>query len=160
MLLAAQAMAAGTLMVPWVTRYVDPVMATGWHMVLGGVPLVATSLATERDELACNLSQINGWCALCGRADVLLLCVSCVCVSAGEVTCARLLLPERLLRHPHDVSSALAGDVVALTYTSLLGGAAAYGVFLLQCVERQSHQAVQLDLSDAHVLPHWPAFCF
>ena len=59
MLLAAQAMAAGTLMVPWVTRYVDPVMATGWHMVLGGVPLVATSLATERDELARNLSQIT-----------------------------------------------------------------------------------------------------
>lgn len=29
MLLAAQSMAVGTVMVPWVSRYVDPVMATG-----------------------------------------------------------------------------------------------------------------------------------
>jgi hypothetical protein len=59
MLLAAQAMAAGTLMVPWVTRYVDPVMATGWHMVLGGVPLVAIMLATEQDAFVSNLALTN-----------------------------------------------------------------------------------------------------
>lgn len=59
MLLAAQCMAAGTLMVPLVTRYVDPVMATGWHMVLGGMPLIALSLATEQPELTTNLSQIT-----------------------------------------------------------------------------------------------------
>lgn len=30
MLLAAQSMAVGTVMVRWVTKYSDPVMATGW----------------------------------------------------------------------------------------------------------------------------------
>lgn len=30
MLLAAQSMAIGTVMVRWVTKYSDPVMATGW----------------------------------------------------------------------------------------------------------------------------------
>ena len=47
MLLAAQSMAVGTVMVRWVCKYVDPVMATGWHMALGGVPLLAYSIATE-----------------------------------------------------------------------------------------------------------------
>jgi len=47
MLLAAQSMAVGTVMVRWVCKYVDPVMATGWHMALGGVPLLAYSVATE-----------------------------------------------------------------------------------------------------------------
>ena len=59
MLMAAQCMAAGTLMVPLVTRYVDPVMATGWHMILGGIPLIALSLTTEQPELSTNLSQIT-----------------------------------------------------------------------------------------------------
>ena len=35
MLLAAQSMAVGTVMVRWVCKYVDPVMATGWHMAVG-----------------------------------------------------------------------------------------------------------------------------
>ena len=52
MLLAAQSMAVGTVMVRWVCKYVDPVMATGWHMVLGGVPLMAYSLATESNMYA------------------------------------------------------------------------------------------------------------
>ena len=47
MLLAAQSMAVGTVMVRWVCKYVDPVMATGWHMAFGGAPLLAYSLATE-----------------------------------------------------------------------------------------------------------------
>lgn len=59
MLLAAQSMAAGTLMVPLITKFVDPVVATGWHMILGGVPLVGLSLLTEQQELATNLVQIN-----------------------------------------------------------------------------------------------------
>lgn len=59
MLIAAQSMAAGTLMVPIITRYVDPVVATGWHMILGGMPLVGLSLLTEQQELAENLVQIN-----------------------------------------------------------------------------------------------------
>jgi drug/metabolite transporter (DMT)-like permease len=53
MLLAAQAMAVGTVMVRGVVRLgVDPVMATGWHMVLGGAPLLALSLAREPELYA------------------------------------------------------------------------------------------------------------
>lgn len=59
MLLAAQSMAAGTLMVPFITRFVDPIVATGWHMILGGLPLVGLSLLTEQQELSTNLVQIN-----------------------------------------------------------------------------------------------------
>lgn len=39
MLLAALSMAVGTVMIRQVCRYADPVAATGWHMVLGGIPL-------------------------------------------------------------------------------------------------------------------------
>jgi hypothetical protein len=52
-------MAAGTLMIPWVTRYVDPVMATGWHMFLGGLPLLAWALLSEPGELTERLSQVS-----------------------------------------------------------------------------------------------------
>ena len=44
MLLAAQSMAIGTVMVRWVSKYSDPVMATGWHMVIGGLPLAVISI--------------------------------------------------------------------------------------------------------------------
>jgi drug/metabolite transporter (DMT)-like permease len=47
MLLAAQSMAVGTVMVRWVQKYVDPVMATGWHMVVGGIPLLLLSAHNE-----------------------------------------------------------------------------------------------------------------
>lgn len=57
MLLAAQSMAIGTVMVRWVCKYVDPVMATGWHMAIGGVPLLAYSLVTER-EVYENLDKL------------------------------------------------------------------------------------------------------
>jgi drug/metabolite transporter (DMT)-like permease len=40
MLLAALAMAVGTVMMQRVCRYADPVVAKGWHMVLGGLPLL------------------------------------------------------------------------------------------------------------------------
>ena len=58
MLLSAQSMAVGTVMVPWVCRFVDPVMATGWHMVLGGVPL-AFLAAREADTLLPALAAIS-----------------------------------------------------------------------------------------------------
>eukprot|EP00891_Asterochloris_glomerata_P004400 jgi/Astpho2/4400/e_gw1.00067.138.1_t len=61
MLLSAQSMAVGTIMVRWVCRYVDPVMATGWHMVLGSMPLLALSAAQEADELMPRLAQITGY---------------------------------------------------------------------------------------------------
>ena len=35
-------------------------MATGWHMVLGSLPLLAVSIAQEGSELGANLSQLTG----------------------------------------------------------------------------------------------------
>ena len=40
MLAAAAAMAVGTVLCRFATRYSDPVAITGWHMVLGGLPLL------------------------------------------------------------------------------------------------------------------------
>jgi drug/metabolite transporter (DMT)-like permease len=59
MLLAAQSMAVGTVMVRWVAKYCDPVMATGWHMILGGIPLAALALTQETPELYDRLSQLT-----------------------------------------------------------------------------------------------------
>ncbi|HEY9888976.1 MAG TPA: DMT family transporter, partial [Candidatus Obscuribacterales bacterium] len=39
MLMAALSMAVGTILIRYVCRHVDPVVATGWHMIVGGVPL-------------------------------------------------------------------------------------------------------------------------
>ncbi|MGC9505441.1 DMT family transporter [Baaleninema sp.] len=47
MLLAALSMAIGTVMMPKVSEYADPVVATGWHMILGGLPLFGISAAIE-----------------------------------------------------------------------------------------------------------------
>jgi len=49
MLLAAQSMAVGTILVRWVCKSIDPVVATGWHMILGGIPLLLVSLVSESD---------------------------------------------------------------------------------------------------------------
>jgi drug/metabolite transporter (DMT)-like permease len=50
MLLAALSMAVGTILVPFVTKYVDPVIATGWHMIIGGVPLAIGSVYLESNQ--------------------------------------------------------------------------------------------------------------
>jgi drug/metabolite transporter (DMT)-like permease len=62
MLLAALSMAVGTVLIPFVTRYVDPVVATGWHMILGGIPLAIGSGLWESHQW----TQIDslGWLAL------------------------------------------------------------------------------------------------
>jgi len=62
MLLAALSMAVGTVLVRWVCRYVDPVVATGWHMILGGLPLLAMSAAKESEQFV-NI-DFSGWMAL------------------------------------------------------------------------------------------------
>ncbi|KAD6796145.1 hypothetical protein E3N88_07041 [Mikania micrantha] len=59
MLLAAQSMAVGTVMVRWVSKYSDPVMATGWHMVLGGIPLAAVSFLVHDPALNGGLSELT-----------------------------------------------------------------------------------------------------
>ncbi len=77
MLMAALSMAVGTVMVRYVCRHCDPVMATGWHMVLGGVVIAGLSLWSE----AAPWQQLTG------------------------------------------------SDWLALSYASILGSAAAYGLF-------------------------------
>ncbi|MBD2343302.1 DMT family transporter [Anabaena subtropica] len=50
MLLAALSMAVGTVLIRFVTRYTDPVTATGWHMIIGGLPLWGISSVTESQQ--------------------------------------------------------------------------------------------------------------
>lgn len=50
MLLAALSMAVGTVMIRFVCRYADPVMATGWHMIIGGLPLWGMSSVLESQQ--------------------------------------------------------------------------------------------------------------
>jgi drug/metabolite transporter (DMT)-like permease len=56
MLLAALSMATGTILIRYVCRCVDPVVATGWHMVLGGLPLFGLSA----------LGEVQSWQGLTG----------------------------------------------------------------------------------------------
>jgi len=67
MLLASLSMAVGTVMIAYVSRHVDPVVATGWHMILGGLPLFGLSWLQESQQWQ-NMS-IEGWLAL-GYATV------------------------------------------------------------------------------------------
>jgi drug/metabolite transporter (DMT)-like permease len=50
MFLAALSMAVGTILIRYVTRYVDPIVATGWHMIIGGIPLFLGSGMWEIDR--------------------------------------------------------------------------------------------------------------
>nr|XP_025884837.1 nucleotide/sugar transporter family protein isoform X1 [Solanum lycopersicum] len=59
MFLAAQSMAVGTVMVRWVSKYSDPVMATGWHMVIGGLPLVAISILNHEPVISGSLMELT-----------------------------------------------------------------------------------------------------
>lgn len=69
MLLAALSMAVGTILSRYVSRQADPVMATGWHMVLGGLPVAwlswqweagATAGLTTTDWLALGYASVFG----------------------------------------------------------------------------------------------------
>ena len=67
MLLASLSMAVGTVMIPYVSRHADPVAATGWHMILGGLPLFGLSWLGESQQWQ-NIT-VEGWLAL-GYATV------------------------------------------------------------------------------------------
>lgn len=67
MLLASLSMAVGTVMIPFISRHVDPVVATGWHMILGGIPLFGLSWWYETEQWV-NLNWQH-WLAL-GYATV------------------------------------------------------------------------------------------
>jgi drug/metabolite transporter (DMT)-like permease len=62
MLLAALSMAVGTIVLRIVSRTTDPVAATGWHMILGGLPLFALSSLRETEQWI-NLTTWD-WLAL------------------------------------------------------------------------------------------------
>jgi len=67
MLLASLSMALGTVMISFVSRHADPVVATGWHMIIGGVPLFTLSYLQESQQWQ-NIS-LEGWLGL-GYATV------------------------------------------------------------------------------------------
>ncbi|MEB3210485.1 MAG: DMT family transporter [Leptolyngbyaceae bacterium] len=50
MLLSALSMSVGTIIVGYVKRHADPIVATGWHMLLGGAPLLAMSFLWETNQ--------------------------------------------------------------------------------------------------------------
>ncbi|MBD2774327.1 DMT family transporter [Iningainema tapete] len=62
MLLAALSMAVGTVLIRFVCRYADPVTATGWHMILGGLPLWGLSSVVESEQWENILS--SDWLAM------------------------------------------------------------------------------------------------
>lgn len=62
MLLAALSMAVGTVISRFVSRHVDPVVATGWHLILGGLPLFALSATLETQQW--QKLDLSSWMAL------------------------------------------------------------------------------------------------
>ncbi len=50
MLLAALSMSFGTIIIRVVQKYVDPVVATGWHLFLGGIPVLILSFLWESNQ--------------------------------------------------------------------------------------------------------------
>ena len=62
MLLASLSMAVGTVMIPFVARHVDPVVATGWHLILGGMVVFLGSFYVESDQWV-NL-DLSAWLSL------------------------------------------------------------------------------------------------
>ncbi|MBD2359668.1 EamA family transporter [Anabaena minutissima FACHB-250] len=67
MLLAALSMAVGTVLIRYVTKYTDPVTATGWHMIVGGLPLWGVSSVVESQQWQSLVT--SDWLAL-GYATV------------------------------------------------------------------------------------------
>ena len=62
MLLASLSMAIGTVMIPYLSRHADPVVGTGWHMIIGGIPLFVISGLQESQQWQ-NIT-LEGWLAL------------------------------------------------------------------------------------------------
>ncbi len=67
MLLASLSMAVGTVMIPYISRQCDPVVATGWHMIIGGIPLFSLSWIQESQQW--QSMSVECWLAL-GYATV------------------------------------------------------------------------------------------
>lgn len=67
MLLASLSMAVGTVMIRYVCRHADPISATAWHMIIGGIVLALLSGGFESQQWV-NLTY-RDWLAL-GYATV------------------------------------------------------------------------------------------
>ncbi|GAX74915.1 hypothetical protein CEUSTIGMA_g2361.t1 [Chlamydomonas eustigma] len=81
MLCAAQSMAVGTVMIRYVTKHADSIYATGYHMLIGGIVLLAALAVQDPNAI-------------------------------------------------HDALQAgTAEDAATLSYVSIIGGAASYGIF-------------------------------
>lgn len=52
MILAALAMSFGTIIVTYVRKHADPIVGTGWHMIIGAVPLLLLSAMTEAGQVS------------------------------------------------------------------------------------------------------------
>lgn len=62
MLLSALAMSFGTIIIRYVKKHVDPIVATGWHMIFGGIPLIILSFLWENQQI--SRLQTPDWAAL------------------------------------------------------------------------------------------------
>jgi drug/metabolite transporter (DMT)-like permease len=67
MLMAALSMSFSTIIVRYVKQHADPIVATGWHMILGGIPLIVLSGLWETQQIT-NLQSLD-WLGL-GYATV------------------------------------------------------------------------------------------
>lgn len=50
MLLASLSMASGTIVSRITSRHIDPIMATGWHLILGSIPVGVLSWGLEQNQ--------------------------------------------------------------------------------------------------------------
>jgi drug/metabolite transporter (DMT)-like permease len=62
MILAALSMAIGTVLIRFIVRFADPVVATAWHMIIGGIPLAIGSLLWESNQW--TEIDSSGWAAI------------------------------------------------------------------------------------------------
>ena len=61
MLLSALSMSLGTIIVRYVKQHADPIVATGWHMILGGIPLAILSILFENNQISnLHLNELAG----------------------------------------------------------------------------------------------------
>lgn len=106
MLMAALSMAIGTILIRYVVRWADPVAATGWHMVLGGAPLMVLSLINT------SANTLEGV-----RAEVIQ--VGSIQVDSIQIDSIQALPWQNI---------SLSG-YLEMGYATVFGSAIAYGVF-------------------------------
>ncbi len=104
MLMAALSMAVGTILIRYVVRWADPVAATGWHMVIGGVPLMVAALL---DWLFGNVAEYSDLSAV-GMSSVIQ-----EALADGTAPWQGISLPGWL----------------EMSYATVFGSAIAYGLF-------------------------------